>query len=97
MSKYSLQYRAARRRAFTSKPISQKPTAKTNSNVANPASQVKWQNASFIGFNPSSGLYRVKNSTGEISQVERIPGYGAEFGGVATGSMGLLSQGFWSN
>lgn len=97
MSKYSLQYRAARRRAFTAKPLSQKTTPKPVAPLSSPVSQSGWQQATYIGFNPDSGLYQVRNLSGEVSEADKIPGYGAEFGGTATGSNGLLSQGFWSS
>ena len=95
MSKYSLQYRAARRRAFNSIPITQKPVVSNTSTQSKPNQE--WQNATYLGFNPESGQHQVRNATGEVFEVDRIPGYGAEFGGVGLGSSGLLSEGFWSN
>lgn len=95
MSKYSLQYRAARRRAFNSIPMTQKPVVSNTSTQSKPNQE--WQNATYLGFNPESGQHQVRNATGEIFEVDRIPGYGAEFGGVSSGSSGLLSEGFWSN
>jgi hypothetical protein len=95
MSKYSLQYRAARRRAFNSVPITQKPVTSNTSTQSKPNQE--WQNATYLGFNPESGQHQVRNAAGEVFDVDRIPGYGAEFGGVGLGSSGLLSEGFWSN
>jgi hypothetical protein len=95
MSKYSLQYRAARRRAFNSIPMTQKLVISNNNTQSKPNQE--WQNATYSGFNPESGQYQVRNAAGEVFEVDRIPGYGAEFGGVSSGSSGLLSEGFWSN
>ena len=98
MSKYSLQYRAARRRVLSSRPLTFKPVVNFNNATVNKIPSVRtWQQASFVGFNPEAGQYRIRSFSGEISQATRIPGYGAEFGGVGTGASGLLSQGFWSN
>lgn len=96
MSKYSLQYRSARRRAFASRMLSEKPASSTNQ----PSSSLSpggWQSATYVGFNTESGLHRVRVLSGETSEATRIPGYGAEYGGVSMGSRGLLSSGFWSN
>lgn len=102
MSKYSLQYRAAQRRAFKTQPLTHKPTVNAgtvNSGVVagNTASAKTWQPATYAGFNAEAGQHQVKTWSGQVATVNRIPGYGAEFGGVAVGGNGLLSQGFWSN
>ncbi len=94
MSKYSLQYRAAQRRALKSPPLTTKsfsrPEAKSKASSS-------WQSATYSGFDPMSGKHVVHNRFGEVSRITRIPGYGAEFGGASIGSSGLFSQGFWSN
>ena len=95
MSKYSLQYRSARRRFLASTPMTQKAVTSNTSTQSRPNQE--WQSATYLGFNPESGQYQVRNATGEVFEVDRIPGYGAEFGGVSQGSSGLLSEGFWSN
>jgi hypothetical protein len=97
MSKYSLQYRSARRRAFGSGSLSQKPVSKATSLTSNTASKAYWESASFVGFDPESGRYMVRTLGGEVKGSDRIPGNGAEFGGVSIGTGGLFSQGFWSD
>lgn len=97
MSKYSLQYRAASRRAFKTQPLTQKPTVNRGVVAQNTSSTKTWQPATYVGFNAESGQHQVRTWTGEIAQANRIPGSGAEFGGVAVGGSGLLSQGFWSH
>lgn len=94
MSKYSLQYRAAQRRALKSIPLTQKPVTQVKAEKTQVSG---WQSSTYAGFNPETGKHQTQTQTGEVVEAERIPGYGAEFGGVATGSTGLLSQGFWSN
>ena len=102
MIKSSLRYRAAQRRAFKTQPITYKPTVYSgtvNRGVVagNTSSAKTWQPATYVGFNAESGQHQVKTWTGEVAGVTRIPGSGAEFGGVAVGGSGLLSQGFWSH
>ena len=93
MSKYSLRYRMARRRALSDRRISTSLPAENKTQDNRPP---EFQTAKYKAFDPSSGLYTYQLSNGDYKQAEFIPGYGAEFGGVQTGMEGLLSQGFWS-
>lgn len=97
MGSYRLKYRAAERRALKSQPLTYKPVVNSGVVAKNTASTKTWQPATYTGFNAESGKYQVKTWSGVVAEADRIPGYGAEFGGVSTGSNGLLSQGFWSN
>lgn len=93
MSKYSLRYRMARRRALSDRPVSSTVPANNKTENNQPP---EFQIATYEAFDPSSGLYTYRLQNGDYKQAEYIPGYGAEFGGVSTGTQGLFSQGFWS-
>lgn len=94
MSNYSLRYRMARRRALSDRPITQTLPSQVKKEGSD--KPMEFQAATLSAFNPSSGMYTYKLKNGDYTQADYIPGYGAEFGGVQTGTTGLLSQGFWS-